>query len=65
MRRVQTLTAPGDEYHTRYITQPIIDRESVNVRVNKAPTRVVNHPAQREQVVTRNRVITKTVNVPG
>ena len=64
-RTQRVVTSPGDQYHTTYVNQPIIDREFVNVQVQKAPTKVVRHEAVVEPTVTKTRVKRRVVNVPG
>ena len=63
--RTRNVNVPGATIHNRTYVQPILTRENVNVAVQRAQTRRVNHPAVTQEVVVQNRVNNKRVVVPG
>lgn len=73
VRPVQTKTqtvnrvvnVPGRRVVTRQVIQPVVQRENVNVQVQRGPSRNVNHKTVYQQPVVQNRVRNQRVVVPG
>ena len=62
---VRDVDVPAATVHNRTYLQPTLTREFVNVNVQRAPSRTVNHDAVTAPVVVRNQMRQQNVVVPG
>lgn len=61
----KTASRPGDLTNHRLFIQPTLERAYVNVKLNRAPSRTVNHRPETMPVDSQSRTRTQRVNVPG